>query len=71
MGLSAEVSFTLVVDLSSVSCHLASRCAYQGRESGAGLDSVAVDDLNVRGSPDDTVDTQLGYLSMVKPRQVK
>lgn len=60
MGLSTEVSFTLVVDLLSLSCHLAGGRTYQGRESGAGLDSVAVNDLNVRGSPDDTVDTQFG-----------
>jgi hypothetical protein len=57
VGLSAEVSFALVVDLSSVLNTNQAKFAYQGRESGAGLDRVAVNDLDVRGSPDDTVDT--------------
>jgi hypothetical protein len=34
---------------------------YQGRESGATLDGIAVDNLNVRRSPDDTVNSEFGY----------
>lgn len=34
---------------------------HQGRESGATLDGIAVDNLNVWRSPDDTVNSEFGY----------